>query len=126
MNCHLSLKNRFFGRFDYHANKNVIVLYKNASIGDGVVSDGIVKGTRTKEIDVSVNVSSENVHLVPIDTYNHFTKDIASGSLNLTISTELRGTKYAFNLFKKRRTVEMACIFRLSFTSSSINDIQCP
>lgn len=117
MNAQFSLRNRNFGRFAYD-NRNVTVLYRNSSIGDGVLGNGDVKGGGTERIYVTFNLKPHN----DINLKN-LTKDLRSGSLNFTTHTQLSGFIKIFKILKKRRTAQMINTFCLNLTSHAIYDI---
>lgn len=119
---YFSIWNPNYGGIFSYEYSNIKVLYSGVKVGVTKIPNDKVSQRKTKHINVTVDV---NFLKLIVNGNEKFSSDIGSGMLNLTSYVKFSGIVQLMKIFHKRKTLEMACIMNLNFTSHAIQGIHC-
>ncbi|KAI5440003.1 hypothetical protein KIW84_025387 [Lathyrus oleraceus] len=121
---YFSIWNPNFGGIFSYENSDVKLMYAGVKVGYMKIPDARVKERRTKHTDVKVNMKFPELI---VDENGNFTRDVYSGTLNLTGYVKFSGIVQIqwLKIVHKRKTIEMVCNLSIILTSRAIQGIQC-
>jgi hypothetical protein len=105
----IRVKNMNFGPFKYHAS-NVTFTSGNVLLQQVPIPKGTAGFMSTKKIDVPINYGGGSLGNL----------DPSSGVLTLNSTGSLSGKVEMMLIFKKKKTIEMDCVFTINTKSNSV------
>ncbi|RVW94554.1 Late embryogenesis abundant protein [Vitis vinifera] len=119
LDAELAVKNTNFGHYKYE-NSTITLAYRGTKVGEALISKGRARARSTKEIEVTVDVTSSNASI-----NSNLASDLNSGILTLTSHGELSGKVHLMEVIKKKKAPQMNCNINIDLVKKEIQDWNC-
>ncbi|PON97751.1 Late embryogenesis abundant protein [Trema orientale] len=115
------IKNPNFGPYKFETGV-VSFTYEGIVVGQVLIPKGKVGMKSTKEVDVTVGLSSQNLAAVG---NNNLGSELSAGILTLSSSTAIRGKVELLGIMKKNKAAEMNCFLAFDLASRMVRTLYC-
>ncbi|KAJ9164241.1 hypothetical protein P3X46_023843 [Hevea brasiliensis] len=120
MNTQFGVKNTNFGHFKYEKS-TVTFEYRGTFVGMVTVDKARARARSTRKFDAIVLLKTDRV----ADSFEQLGRDISSGKLPLTSSSNLEGKIHLMKLIKKKKSAQMNCTMNVDIQTRTLQDIVC-